>query len=81
MLGRYDEKKVINLSPIQQLFLFSPYYLFNYNFYPQDLFLGHAIHDHEASIIHHFAFHQNPASFKFPDFDAGWALSIALLER
>lgn len=47
----------------------------------KDLFLGHAIHDHEASIIHHFAFHQNPASFKFPDFDAGWALSIALLER
>ena len=32
-------------------------------------------------IIHHFAFHQDPSQFSFPDFAAGWALSIPLLNR
>ena len=32
-------------------------------------------------IIHHFAFHQDPSQFSFPDFAAGWALSVPLLNR
>lgn len=47
----------------------------------QELFLGHAIQDQEAAIIHHFAFYQDPSQFSFPDFAAGWALSVPLLNR
>ena len=43
-------------------------------------FLGHALHDEEVSIIHHFAFYQDPTVFKFPDFDAGWAVSMKLIK-
>jgi len=45
------------------------------------VFLGHALHDTEPSIIHHYAFHEDPESFKFPDFDAGWAVSMTLLKH
>ncbi|CAH1232352.1 B3GLCT [Branchiostoma lanceolatum] len=45
----------------------------------KELFLGRALVDQEATIIHHFAFHQNPGSFSYPDFSAGWALSAPLL--
>ncbi|XP_066917014.1 beta-1,3-glucosyltransferase-like [Clytia hemisphaerica] len=44
-------------------------------------FLGHGLHDSEPSIIHHFAFHNDLKSFKFPDFDAGWALSMPLVNE
>ena len=47
----------------------------------QELFLGHAIQDQQAAIIHHFAFYQDPSQFSFPDFAAGWALSVPLLNR
>ena len=47
----------------------------------QELFLGHAIQDQQAAIIHHFAFYQDPSQFSFPDFAAGWALSVPLLYR
>eukprot|EP00058_Branchiostoma_floridae_P020281 XP_002605771.1 hypothetical protein BRAFLDRAFT_121883 [Branchiostoma floridae] len=47
----------------------------------KELFLGHALVDQEATIIHHFVFHQNPGSFSYPDFSAGWALSAPLLNR
>ena len=47
----------------------------------KELFLGHAIQDKQAAIIHHFAFHEDPSQFSFPDFAAGWALSVPLLNR
>ena len=47
----------------------------------QELFIGHAIQDQQPVIIHHFAFHQDPSQFSFPDFAAGWALSVPLLNR
>ena len=47
----------------------------------KELFLGHAIQDQQAAIIHHFAFYQDPSQFSFPDFAAGWALSVPLLNR
>lgn len=47
----------------------------------QELFLGHAIQDSQAAIIHHFAFYEDPSEFSFPDFAAGWALSVPLLNR
>lgn len=47
----------------------------------QDFFLGKALHDDESTIIHHYAFAENPAVFKFPDFAAGWALSIPLVNK
>lgn len=47
----------------------------------QEMFLGHAIQDEQPAIIHHFAFHQDPSQFSFPDFSAGWALSVPLLNR
>ena len=44
------------------------------------MFLGHALRDREAAIIHHFAFYENPSVFAYPDFAAGWAMSVALLK-
>ena len=46
----------------------------------EKLFIGHALHDTTSSIIHHFAFfNNNPQKFKYPDFDAGWAITMPLL--
>ncbi|XP_030010995.1 beta-1,3-glucosyltransferase [Sphaeramia orbicularis] len=47
----------------------------------KEWFLGKRIHDIEASIIHHYAFSEDPSSFGYPDPAAGWALSAALLQR
>ncbi|XP_029029161.1 beta-1,3-glucosyltransferase isoform X2 [Betta splendens] len=47
----------------------------------KEWFLGKRLHDNEASIIHHYAFSEDPASFGYPDPGAGWALSTALLHR
>ncbi|XP_069046239.1 beta 3-glucosyltransferase a isoform X2 [Lepisosteus oculatus] len=47
----------------------------------KEWFLGKPLHDEESTIIHHYAFADNPAVFKYPDFAAGWALSIALVNR
>ncbi|GAB6030051.1 beta 1,3-galactosyltransferase-like [Chamberlinius hualienensis] len=42
-------------------------------------FLGKALTDDEATIVHHFAFHENPTQFKYPDFAAGIVFSWPLL--
>ncbi|XP_057694466.1 beta-1,3-glucosyltransferase-like [Corythoichthys intestinalis] len=47
----------------------------------KEWFLGKPLHDDESTIIHHYAFAENPSVFKYPDFSAGWALSIPLLVR
>ncbi|KAM9610091.1 beta-1,3-glucosyltransferase [Trichechus inunguis] len=47
----------------------------------KEWFLGKALHDEESTIIHHYAFSENPAIFKYPDFAAGWALSIPLVNK
>ncbi|XP_023272334.1 beta-1,3-glucosyltransferase [Seriola lalandi dorsalis] len=47
----------------------------------EEWFLGKRIHDNEASIIHHYAFSEDPRSFGYPDPAAGWALSVPLLQR
>ncbi|KAM9729116.1 beta-1,3-glucosyltransferase isoform 1-T1 [Menidia menidia] len=53
------------------------------NRYPaqEEWFLGKRLHDNEASIIHHYAFSEDPISFGYPDPAAGWALSAPLLHR
>ncbi|XP_039887824.1 beta-1,3-glucosyltransferase isoform X4 [Simochromis diagramma] len=53
------------------------------NRYPaqEEWFLGKRLHDNEASIIHHYAFSEDPSSFSYPDTTAGWALSAPLLKR
>ncbi|XP_026478271.1 LOW QUALITY PROTEIN: beta-1,3-glucosyltransferase-like [Ctenocephalides felis] len=43
------------------------------------MYLGHALYDREASIIHHFAFMQDPTVFKYPHIGAGMALSRKLV--
>ncbi|KAM3601373.1 uncharacterized protein V6R79_011676 [Siganus canaliculatus] len=48
---------------------------------PQEWFLGKRLHDNEASIIHHYAFSEDPRSFGYPDPAAGWARSTSLLQR
>uniref|UniRef100_A0A8C1XFZ8 Beta 3-glucosyltransferase a n=1 Tax=Cyprinus carpio TaxID=7962 RepID=A0A8C1XFZ8_CYPCA len=45
----------------------------------KEWFLGKPLHDEESTIIHHYAFSENPAAFEYPDFSAGWALSISLV--
>ncbi|KAM6984644.1 beta-1,3-glucosyltransferase [Aplochiton taeniatus] len=47
----------------------------------RDWFLGKRLHDDEASIIHHYAFSEDPASFGYPDPAAGWAISTPLAHR
>lgn len=47
----------------------------------QEWFLGRRLCDVEASIIHHYAFSEDPSSFGYPDPAAGWALSAPLLRR
>ncbi|XP_020146038.2 beta-1,3-glucosyltransferase isoform X2 [Microcebus murinus] len=47
----------------------------------KEWFLGKALHDEESTIIHHYAFSENPAVFKYPDFAAGWALSFPLVNK
>ncbi|XP_041656480.1 beta-1,3-glucosyltransferase isoform X2 [Cheilinus undulatus] len=47
----------------------------------KEWFLGKRLHDKEASIIHHYAFSEDPSSFGYPDPAAGWALSTPLLHR
>uniref|UniRef100_A0AAY4E359 Fringe-like glycosyltransferase domain-containing protein n=1 Tax=Denticeps clupeoides TaxID=299321 RepID=A0AAY4E359_9TELE len=47
----------------------------------KEWFLGKPLHDEESTIIHHYAFAENPSIFKYPDFTASWALSIPLVNR
>ncbi|XP_063059689.1 beta-1,3-glucosyltransferase-like [Engraulis encrasicolus] len=47
----------------------------------KEWFLGSPLHDDESTIIHHYAFFEDPSSFKYPDFTAGWGLSCTLLYR
>ncbi|XP_051963411.1 beta 3-glucosyltransferase a [Xyrauchen texanus] len=47
----------------------------------KEWFLGKPLHDEESTIIHHYAFSENPTAFKYPDFSAGWVLSIPLVNR
>ncbi|KAG2456686.1 B3GLT glucosyltransferase, partial [Polypterus senegalus] len=47
----------------------------------KEWFLGKALHDEEATIIHHYAFSDDPSAFMYPDFAAGWALSMTLVKR
>ncbi|XP_029925606.1 beta-1,3-glucosyltransferase [Myripristis murdjan] len=47
----------------------------------EEWFLGKRLHDNEASIIHHYAFSEDPSSFGYPDPAAGWAISMSLLQR
>lgn len=47
----------------------------------QEWFLGKPLHDEESTIIHHYAFAENPSTFKYPDFSAAWALSVPLVAR
>ncbi|KAI4874589.1 hypothetical protein NFI96_000026 [Prochilodus magdalenae] len=47
----------------------------------REWFLGKPLHDDESTIIHHYAFAENPSAFKYPDFSAGWALSVPLINR
>ncbi|KAI4815013.1 hypothetical protein KUCAC02_005180, partial [Chaenocephalus aceratus] len=40
----------------------------------KEWFLGKPLYDKESTIIHHYAFAENPSIFKYPDFVAAWAL-------
>ncbi|GAA6086086.1 beta-1,3-glucosyltransferase isoform X1, partial [Tachysurus ichikawai] len=47
----------------------------------KEWFLGRALYDASATIIHHYAFSEEPNVFSYPDFAAGWALSCSLVKR
>ncbi|KAM6960526.1 beta 3-glucosyltransferase a [Aplochiton taeniatus] len=49
--------------------------------YRKEWFLGKPLQDEESTIIHHYAFAENPSVFKYPDFSAAWSLSISLVKR
>ena len=56
------------------LFLLSVHYL-------QPIFLGHALHDSQSSIIHHFAFINNLSSMEYPLLCAGTLFNRPALQR
>lgn len=47
----------------------------------EEIWLGHALYDREASIIHHFAFFEDPEYFKYPNFASGFAFTMTLVKR
>ncbi|KAK7499096.1 hypothetical protein BaRGS_00009643 [Batillaria attramentaria] len=47
----------------------------------EEPFLGRGLQDKSATIIHHFAFFDDPSVFSYPDFSAGMALSTYLVKR
>ncbi|KAF5308718.1 hypothetical protein FQR65_LT06079 [Abscondita terminalis] len=47
----------------------------------EESWLGYALQDNEATIIHHFAFFENPSAFKYPNAASGFAISAALMKR
>ncbi|XP_073984741.1 beta-1,3-glucosyltransferase isoform X3 [Rhodnius prolixus] len=47
----------------------------------KNIWLGYGLHDEEPSIIHHFAFAENPKFFKYPLFRAGFAISSTFVSR
>nr|CAH7761379.1 unnamed protein product [Callosobruchus chinensis] len=47
----------------------------------QETWIGHAVHDEEPTIIHHFAFHENTNSFEYPVIASGVAMSIPLIQK
>ena len=47
----------------------------------QELYLGKALRDHDASIIHHYAHNQNPGGFAFPESAAGYLMSKPLVTK
>lgn len=47
----------------------------------QELYFGYPLYDRDATIIHHFAFFENPSSFVYPLFKAGLIFSIPLLKK
>ncbi|XP_037042574.1 beta-1,3-glucosyltransferase [Bradysia coprophila] len=46
-----------------------------------EAFMGYPLMDKEATIIHHFAFFENPSWFLYPLLKAGVAITIPLLNR
>ncbi|XP_030750595.1 beta-1,3-glucosyltransferase isoform X2 [Sitophilus oryzae] len=47
----------------------------------KEIWIGNALHDTEASIIHHFGFYKNPEFFKYPNIGSGIVFSMPLLKR
>ncbi|XP_012256346.2 beta-1,3-glucosyltransferase [Athalia rosae] len=45
----------------------------------QDVWIGHALYDHEPTIIHHFSEHTK--KFKYPNSVSGYAISLPLVQR
>lgn len=68
-----EEETRVALAPLLQV-------LHRYQAH-EEWFLGKRLNDNEASIIHHYAFSEDPGSFGYPDPAAGWALSTPLLQR
>ncbi|KAF2898307.1 hypothetical protein ILUMI_07878 [Ignelater luminosus] len=52
----------------------------NHN-YEKEIWLGYTMQDKEPTIIHHFAFFEDPGTLKYPNTLAGFAISKALMER
>ncbi|KAI8119432.1 hypothetical protein FF38_06836 [Lucilia cuprina] len=46
----------------------------------QPLYLGHTLYDNEPTIIHHFAFFENPKWFKYPMLRSGVVFSMSLFK-
>ncbi|XP_041349949.1 beta-1,3-glucosyltransferase-like [Gigantopelta aegis] len=48
--------------------------------YHEQIFLGKPLRDYSSSIIHHYAFYDNPSRFLYPDPAGGFALTLPLIK-
>ncbi|XP_058268338.1 beta-1,3-glucosyltransferase isoform X3 [Hemibagrus wyckioides] len=68
-----EEETIVSLRRLLQVLnRFNPW---------KEWFLGRALYDASATIIHHYAFSEELTAFSYPDFAAGWALSCSLVKR
>lgn len=83
-LGKLDAisgKSYRVLSSSLSFPLFTVKFMWNGFYFSKEWFIGHELWDDDATIVHHFAFHQDPSAFKYPLLDAGFLLSAVLLKR
>ena len=74
VLKRYNKNKAISIKNVYIILLL-------WFGSVQAWFLGHALKDQTATIIHHYMDHTGSEAIHYPNFASGWALSQPALQR
>lgn len=76
VLGKFDASQV---SCIFVVFFKKKIRFILNNLFTQNIWIGHALYDHEPTIIHHFA--KNIKKFKYPLMATGFGMTFNLVNR